>query len=41
MFSPFNMEDLAAGAVEAFKLLGDARAIAVLVRRMHSRADQH
>jgi hypothetical protein len=29
MFSPFNMEDLAAGAVEAFKLLGDARAIAV------------
>ena len=31
MFSPFNMEDLAAGAVEAFKLLGDARAIAVLV----------
>ncbi|WP_460060405.1 hypothetical protein [Pseudomonas sp. S2_A05] len=31
MYPPFNVEDLAAGAVEAFKMLGNARAIAVLV----------
>ena len=30
-FSPFNTEDLAAAAVEALKLRGDARAIAVMV----------
>lgn len=31
MYPPFNVEDLAAGAVEAFKMLGNARAIAVFV----------
>lgn len=31
MYSPFYIEDLAAAAVEALKVLGDARAIAVLI----------
>lgn len=31
MFSPFNSEDLAAAAVDALKVRGDARAIAVIV----------
>jgi len=31
MFSPFNTEDLAAAAVDALKVRGDARAIAVIV----------